>query len=423
MRRTLPASTPTPRPRRLGLATRSRTDRVLAGLAGGIGERLGIDPVVVRLAFVVLAFAGGFGVLLYLFGWLIGSEAPEGAEPRPLPGTETGIRQIVSVALVIAGMLLLLRTAGLWFGNAVVWPVALAAFGSAVIWTRTDESGRARWLRFATNLSGRPGDALDPSRPSRGRIAAGALLVLGGMIAFLAANTSLSALRNLIFAVLVSVTGLGLILGPWMWQLGRQLAVERRERIRSEERSEVAAHLHDSVLQTLALIQRSSSPEEMATLARSQERELRTWLYSRNGRVSTTGPAQTLGAAFDAMAGRVERMHHVPVDVVTVGDSRLDERLRALVEAAGEAMSNAARHSGAGLVSVYVEAAPDAVSAYVRDEGIGFETGNLQPDRGGIAQSIVGRMERNGGLATVTSKPAEGTEVHLRMPRMPRRPA
>jgi len=122
---------------------------VLAGVAGGIGERLGVDPVVVRLAFVVLAFAGGFGVLLYLFGWLIGPEAPEGTEPRPAPGTETGVRQIVSVALVVAGGLLLLRTGGLWFGDAVVWPVALAAFGSAIIWTRTDESGRGALAGFA----------------------------------------------------------------------------------------------------------------------------------------------------------------------------------------------------------------------------------------------------------------------------------
>jgi signal transduction histidine kinase/phage shock protein PspC (stress-responsive transcriptional regulator) len=391
---------------------------VLAGVAGGIGERLGVDPVVVRLAFVVLAFAGGFGVLLYLFGWLIGPEAPEGTEPRPAPGTETGVRQIVSVALVVAGGLLLLRTGGLWFGDAVVWPVALAAFGSAIIWTRTDESGRARWLRFASTLSGRPLDAAALGRPTRGRIAAGAVLVLAGMATFLVANNSQSALRTLFFAVLVSVTGLGLILAPWMWQLGRQLAEERRERIRSEERSEVAAHLHDSVLQTLALIQRSTSPEEMTSLARVQERELRAWLYGRNGRrAPAEGSARTLGAAFDQMAGRVEGIHHVPVDLVTVGDCPMDDRLTALIDAAGEAASNAARHSGAGLVSVYVEAAPEAVSVYVRDEGVGFETGNLPPDRGGIAQSIVGRMERNGGLATVTSKPAEGTEVHLRMPR------
>jgi len=156
----------------------------------------------------------------------------------------------------------------------------------------------------------------------------------------------------------------------------------------------------------------------MTSLARVQERELRAWLYGRNGRrAPAEGSARTLGAAFDQMAGRVEGIHHVPVDLVTVGDCPMDDRLTALIDAAGEAASNAARHSGAGLVSAYVEPAPEAVSVYVRDEGVGFETGNLPPDRGGIAQSIVGRMERNGGLATVTSKPAEGTEVHLRMPR------
>jgi len=246
----------------------------------------------------------------------------------------------------------------------------------------------------------------------------GGLLVLAGMASLLAANNALFAARvarSVAFAVVVTAAGFGLILGPWMWRTLRQLSEERRERIRSEERAEVAAHLHDSVLQTLAMIQRASSPQEMATLARGQERELRSWLYGR-GRAEPNG-SRSLSQALDELSGRVERFHHVPVETVVVGDAPVDDRLRALVDAAGEAMTNAARHSGAASVSVYAEVTDDAVNLYVRDEGKGFELVDVPTDRHGIRESIVGRMERGGGVATVSSVPAEGTEVHLRIPR------
>ncbi len=221
-------------------------------------------------------------------------------------------------------------------------------------------------------------------------------------------------------AVLVTVTGLGLILGPWIWRLARQLADERRERIRSEERTELAAHLHDSVLQTLALIQRAGEPQEMVSLARGQERELRAWLYGQSrgdGELRGRNGADALSAALDEVAARVERLHRVAVETVVVGDCPMDDRLRALVDAAGEAMNNAAKHSGARAVSVYAEVGPEAVNLYVRDEGRGFRPARLLPDRRGIAQSIRGRMDRHGGTALITSEPNEGTEVHLRLPR------
>ncbi|MGH2792826.1 MAG: sensor histidine kinase, partial [Actinomycetota bacterium] len=191
-----------------------------------------------------------------------------------------------------------------------------------------------------------------------------------------------------------------------------QLATERRERIRSEERAEVAAHLHDSALQTLAMIQRAQTPQEMVTLARVQERELRAWLYGRerNG-------ADTLSRAVDEMASRVEGLHKVKVETVVVGDLMLDDRPRALVDALGEATTNAAAHSGASSVAVYVEVGSDSVTAYVRDEGKGFDASAVPADRRGIAESIVGRMQRHGGTATVSSEPTVGTEVRLVIPR------
>jgi len=377
---------------------------------------------VVRLAFVVLAFAGGVGVVVYLVLWAFAPESPDGGDSgeTSVAGIAAGpasrrdnVEKTAAFALVVVGALLLLREAGVWFGDAVVWPVALGAFGSALIWTRADDAGRARFARVASRVPRFPVEGALTGRLSRPRILPGGILIAGGMAAFLAANNALVAFRNVVFAVVVTVTGLGLILGPWVWRLARQLADERRERIRSEERADMAAHLHDSVLQSLALIQRAATPQEMVTLARGQERELRAWLYGRSGPAAH----DLLSTAIEEMAGRVERLHHVPVEAVVVGDCPLDDRVQSLVQATGEAAMNAARHAGVDTISVYVEVEPEQVSAFVRDQGKGFDPGAVPQDRRGIADSIVGRMERVGGTAAVESRVGEGAEVKLRLPR------
>ena len=313
--------------------------------------------------------------------------------------------------MILAGALLLLREVGLWFGDDLFFSVTLAATGSAILWTRNDD--RSLFRRHRTPARPRRRIHASQRRVSILRIMFGLPLVVAGMALFLAANRALAAARNLAFAVAVSLVGFGLVFGPWMWRLARQLADERRERIRSEERADLAAHLHDSVLQTLALIQRSRDPQQTATLARGQERELRSWLYGKTRPVDHGGAL--LSEALDETAGRVERLHQIPVEVVVVGDRLLDSRLRALVDAAGEAMSNAAKHSGARIVSVYVEVEEGVVRVYVRDEGRGFHAPSIPADRRGIAESIRGRMERNGGIAVVESAVGEGTEVRLQM--------
>ena len=386
----------------------------MAGVAAGLADRLGVDHVMVRLALVVLAFAGGVGVVAYLLLWAFTPEADaaEGAEPRPPGGRRQDLERAVAFAFVVGGTLLLLRQAGVWFGDAVVWPVALGALGSALIWTRADDAGRARFARVASRARS-PVEGVLTGRLSRTRILLGGLLIAGGMAAFLAANNALVAFRNVVFAVVVTVTGVGLILGPWVWRMGRQLAEERRQRIRSEERAEMAAHLHDSVLQSLALIQRASTPQEMVSLARGQERELRAWLFGRSG----PSAHDLLGTAIEEMAGRVERLHHVKVEAVVVGGCRVDDRVQGLVQATGEAVMNAAKHAGVDALSVYVEVEPEQVSAFVRDQGKGFDPAAVPEDRRGIADSIVGRMERAGGTAVVESAPGEGTEVTVRLGR------
>jgi len=395
------------------LFVRSSTDRVIAGVAGGIAARIGVDPTVVRLAFVVLCFAAGFGVVLYLFGWLVGSD-PRDGDAEAASVRDTSLRQVVCLAMVVTGAMLLLRDAGLWFGDAPAISAGLAAFGSAILWTRADDSGRARFARLTSRLPRTPTEVV--SGRSKLRLALGALLVLAGVATLVGTHTSFKSLGSVAFAVAVTVIGLGLALGPWIYQLFRQLGVERRERIRSEERAEVAAHLHDSVLQTLAMIQRASTTDEMTSLARGQERELRSWLYSPARDASGIG--ETVRSALEETAAQMEQLHRVPVETVVVGDAPMDDRMRALVDAAGEAIQNAGKHSGARAIAVYAEVTPGSAGVFVRDEGAGFDPANVPAERRGIAESIVARVERNGGSASIESSPA-GTEVHVSMPRRP----
>jgi len=354
-----------------------------------MARRLGVDAILVRLGFVVLASAGGFGVALYLVLWAL--SVPEPDRDRSAPPLAAGARAIVALGAILAGTLLLLREVGVWFGDPVVVSVALGAAGSGVIWARRPETGGREKLRLAGGLP----------------------LIVAGVVVLLQTSEALAAVKAVTFAILVTVAALGLLFGPWIWRLGRQLAAERRERIRSQERAEVAAHLHDSVLQTLALIQRNRDPARMASLARTQERELRAWLYGA-GRL-TVQPEESLRAALEDAAARVEDQLLVPVEVVMVGDCRLDAGLRALVEAAGEAIHNAAKHSGASSVSVYGEVQEALVRVYVRDEGRGFDLAAVPPDRKGIAESIRRRLHRNGGAVAIVTAQDEGTEVRLRM--------
>jgi len=241
------------------------------------------------------------------------------------------------------------------------------------------------------------------------------LLVVGLGILF-ASGGVLSTIGGLGLAVLATGVGVALLLGPWIVRLWRDLAVERRERIRSEERSEIAAHLHDSVLQTLALIQRAEGPGRARTLARRQERELRAWLFDERPPDGEGAPA-ALSAALDRIVTDVEDRHDVAVDLVLVGDGPMDGRLDALVAAVREAAHNAARHAGVPEVSIYVEVEAERVTAFVRDRGTGFDLDAVEPGRVGVRESILGRMARHGGRAEVHTQPGDGTEVVLEVPR------
>lgn len=400
---------------------RRTADGLLGGVAAGIAHRVRIDPVLVRIGFVVLAAAGGLGVVAYLVLWTV--LPPDGATPPgddatvpPKAGAVLSARRMVALGLMVLGGLLVLRRVGLWLGDGLVWPFVLVAAGSAVVWARSDGGGPLRRPGRAGTVDHGPLAALVTGPASPVRIVVGSLLALGGVAGFLAANVTLAAVRDLGLALVAAGVGIGLLLGPWLWRLGDQLAAERRERIRQAERAELAAHLHDSVLQTLALIQRSADqPRRMVSLARRQERELRGWLYSG----TPGGGDGTLAVEVRSMAEEIEAVHDVVVEVVTVGDAPLEVPLTALLGAIREACVNAAKHAGVRHVDVYVEVAPGQVLAYVRDRGGGFDPGAVADDRRGIRDSIVGRVERHGGVARVSTHPGEGTEVELSLPRPP----
>ena len=384
--------------------TKQHDGRVLAGVAGGFAAQHGVDVVVVRAALVVLSFAGGLGVLLYALGAVLAS--PDGADVAEPHGRD--LQRTVSVGCIAFGLVMVVRSTGLWLGDAVMLPVLVIATGLVLLSVLRPATAERAADRFA------PGQLADlrAGRHARARLIAGAVMVAAG-VALVGAGRSVSTgVRIGAFATSLTIVGVALVLGPWLTRLAQQAAADRRERIRATEREAMAAHLHDSVLQTLALIQRTADdPRRTVALARQQERELREWLYGGVG-----AGARTLAGAVHAMAEDVEVTYHVRVEVVVVGDRPLDDDLTALVAAMREACVNAAKHSGTDEVSVYAEVQRDAVEAFVRDRGRGFDRGDAAPDRRGIAQSIEGRLERVGGTATIDSVVGEGTEVQLRVP-------
>jgi len=395
---------------------------IVAGVCSGVGRRLGVDPIILRVAFCAATLVGGTGLVVYLLAWAL---VPAEGEGRPTMARLAGRRETWLVVggstLLLLSVLLLLREWGLWFSDAIAWPVLLAGAGAALIWRQSAAAAPAAppppGPAPARVRVGGPGSP-DPFRarrlptPALGPVTVGAALVVAAGLVFLWLNDALAPARDVILAVVVVVVALTLILAPWWLRLVRGLSAERAERIRSQERSEVAAHLHDSVLQTLALVQRrAGDPREVANLARRQERELRAWL--NGGRPE---PGDSLAGSLEAAAAEVEETHGVPIDVVAVGDAPIDEQGAALVAAAREALVNAAKFAGGGAggsISLYAEVGEERTEVFVRDRGPGFDLAAVSEDRRGVRESIVGRMHRHGGSATVHSTPGGGTEVEL----------
>ena len=364
--------------------------RVVAGVCAGLAARIGADPLLVRVAFVAAATTG-LGVVLYALGWALMPTDTSAAPARRIRTGRAAVEVGLGAGLLVLSALLAMRELGLWFSDAIAWPLVLVAAGGALLWRQSQTrpaptTPRAEPARAPVTL------------PDVSRTGVGVALVIGAALVFLQITGALGAARDVALGAIAVAVVLGVIFAPFLVRLVR-------ERVQQRERAEVAAHLHDSVLQTLALVQKQADdPARVAALARRQERELRAWL---SGRTRAEG---NLVAALEAVAEEVEEAHGVAVEVVASGDRPVNE---ALCAAAGEAITNAAKHGGGGTVSVFVEAGDDVTRVFVRDRGPGFEPDAVAQDRRGVRESIVGRMERNGGGARIGAAAGGGTEVEL----------
>lgn len=372
----------------------------MAGVAQGLARHLNVDVLWVRLTFVALVFFGGMGVVLYGALWLFVPAQTDG----PPTSRSTSWTLLISLGAIVGGVVVILQLAGVLPASA--FPVVLVVLGAALVWSRTDEEQRQR-LAGASGLRAR--------RLGWFQVLLGAGLVVVGATVFLAARGSLTEATRVLVAAAVLAIGVGLLVAPWAVGVWRERDAERRARIRSEERAEIAAHVHDSVLQTLTLIQRSADdPNAVAKLARAQERDLRHWLYEPVPDSSTT-----LRGALEAATAEIEDAHGRRIDFVCVGDAPLNERLSAVVAAAREAVLNAVKHGGNSPVSIYAEVADGFVTLYVRDRGSGFDVDEIADDRRGVRDSIIGRMARYGGQASISRLEEEGQtlgmSVELRM--------
>ncbi|WP_162606147.1 ATP-binding protein [Jiangella asiatica] len=403
--------------------------RMVAGVAVALAAQFKVQPLAVRVAFSLLSAVSGFGVVLYLALWIftpldeaVAREADEDAPAGIAAATRTGKRrrrtlaqrtgdlgQLAALVVLGAGVWLLVQQTPLGVSPGVFLPLVLAAAGLTLVWRAADEQERQRFSALSPNvpwlaaLTGKGGWIAVM------RVVAGAGVVVAGVVVFLVGQGQFDATMDALGGVLVILIGVGLILGPWLWKLWRNLETERRARIVSQERADMASHLHDSVLQTLALIQKQAHDQRaVVRLARSQERDLRAWLYS-----DLVDDGSSLAAALTKMAAEVEDAFGTPVEVVTVGDAEIDAAARAILKAAREATVNAAKHSGADKIDIFVEVSDDGVEVFVRDRGAGFDPDSVPDDRLGVRRSVIGRMERHGGEATIRSAPGEGTEVRL----------
>ncbi len=375
------------------------TERIAPPLIGGVCARLArvmrVPVILVRAGFVIGTALGGLPIVLYGVLWVVWRGGTQ-----PVPATRRATLEIAAgVACLVPAALLLFRAWGLWVGDALVWPVTLVAVGAALIWHQSQ-----RPKETEGDVGARERRTVELGSAARTRVLFGALLVLGGAVLLLGLSGAVANANDaLAFTFVMLVAGMTIFAPLWV-----RLVRERTERIRSQERAEVAAHLHDSVLQTLALVQRrADDPRAVATLARKQERELRAWL---NG---TTDGATTLATALRAAAAEVEETHGTEIEVVTVGDRDLSAPAEAVAAAAREALTNAAKFAPDTGISLFAEIGPEHIEVFVRDRGPGFDPDAVPADRRGLRESIVSRMQRHGGRAQVHTAPGQGTEVEL----------
>jgi signal transduction histidine kinase len=404
-------------PRGSGPLQRSRDGRLAGGVAAGLAARTGLDVTVVRGVFIITALISGFGAAVYVVAWLLMPEAGASSNIASRAMTDRrGVTLAVGLASLLVLVLFVASVLGTPLLGSLALPLIIIVAGVVLIWRNGAPEEQATLRRLAEPLLGlAEGDRRSRRTVLRSVIAA--LLLTCGLLTLLLGHASRALLRPLGGLTFV-IAAIVVMLGPWWLRIARDLVVERQARVRAEERADMAARVHDSVLQTLALIQRrADDPQQVIQLARAQERELRSWLFEGRSPGSIGGHGMTLAAGVLLIQQEAEAQHGVSVEAITVGDCELDDDLRALLAAAREATVNAVKWSGANVVSLFAEVEPTEVSLFVRDRGRGFDPAAVPADRKGLAESIHARMARRGGSAIVRSVQGEGTEVSLMMPR------
>ncbi|GAA4396407.1 ATP-binding protein [Fodinibacter luteus] len=376
------------------------------GVSAAVARHLGLSTRLVRWGFVLLTLAGGAGAVAYVFLWALTPEEDLTTDPvtglaeAPPERRQWGLVIAVGGVLVVVGAVLVTPVLGGSLIGSVLVPLFTIAVGAVVAWSNLDDAQRSRWL----------GAGSGAARFGWVRVALGAGLAVTGILVLVTRGQSITAVWDALLAAVAVLVGALIIAAPWALRLWGDLRREQVAAARATERADIAAHLHDSVLQTLALIQRQAGDAAAVTrLARAQERELRSWLYA-----GPQGSQSTLAAAVTEVAHDVEDVHGVAIDLVVTGDRPYEPHGAALAQAMREALLNAVRHGGTP-VTAYVEIGPSGVEAFVRDRGDGFDLDAVPTDRLGVRQSILGRMERHGGTARVRRRD-DGTEVELRLP-------
>lgn len=361
---------------------RPRQGRVVAGVAAGLANHLGVDVFHVRIALLLSSLFAGVGVFFYAGVWMLSKVS----DSEPAPTEKLNVPRSVYYVLVLCAL------AGSSFSTGESWlvfiPVLIVAVGAIIAWQAYDRGFESRGAVLNVTLGG--------------------MLVLAGVLVTLVSINAQNAVMMAFLAVGLSLAGIGILVVPLVLKLWRSLTEEKAAKAASEERAEIASRLHDSVLQTLALIQKKAAdPDEVVRLARGQERELRGWLFEPEEKTK-----QTVFTAVERAAGEVEDLFGMRIVPVTVGeDVSLTESSQAAVLAAREAMVNAAKHAEVSTVDVYAEILAGELSIFVRDRGVGFDPEQTADDRHGIKDSIVARMERAGGSSSIKSASGEGTEV------------
>lgn len=402
---------------------------LLAGVCTALANHMEVKVRQVRLLTVLLALAGGVGVVGYVFFWVTipvddGTKDPRSpllarlAKAPEIPGqpgkpwySKFPIKDILLGALLLGLAILLVASR---FGLALDWTWVFSALivviGIALAWSQLDSAQRGD---LVTKSGGKATTGVL-------RLAGGVVLVTIGALLLASQETASNSMWPALIAALAVLVGVGLVLAPWWLRLVNQLGLERAAKEREATRADIAAHLHDSVLQTLALIQRSSdSPGEVTRLARNQERELRQWLYNERQEPGTSLADQTRGLIAEVentMTMALDGRSGVSIDLVVVGNCIPTQDTEALLAACGEALKNAVRH-GDPPVSAYLEISDQQIEAFVTDRGAGFDLETIASDRLGVRHSIIGRMERRGGSARIRRLTSGGTEVALWLPR------